>query len=184
MLFRSVGWVIDKRDMPKVPDPERVKYFRSIYGRVLHIARCTRPDLMWVCSEIGRVASSPSEAHVNVLKRVVQYLYNTRGLGLRYGGKEFRKGRDLRNRVRVQVQHDYEPIAYADASFADEPQDRRSMSGHIIFLNGAAIAYRSKRQSFAVSSTCESEIMALSSVVREIQSITRMLTDQIGRAHV
>ena len=172
-----VGWVIDKRDMPKVPDPERVKYFRSIYGRVLHIARCTRPDCMWVCSEIGRVASSPSEAHVNVLKRVVQYLYNTRGLGLRYGGKEFRKGRDLRNRVRVQVQHDYEPIAYADASFADEPQDRRSMSGHIIFLNGAAIAYRSKRQSFAVSSTCESEIMALSSVVREIQSITRMLTD-------
>ena len=51
------------------------------------------------------------------------------------------------------------------------------MSGYVILINGAAIAYRSKRQSFAVSSTCESEIMALSSVVREIQPLTRMLTD-------
>ena len=68
-------------------------------------------------------------------------------------------------------------MGYADASFADEPVDRRSMSGYVILINGAAIAYRSKRQSFAVSSTCESEIMALSSVVREIQALTRMLTD-------
>ena len=172
-----VGWVLNKRDMPKVPDPARVKYFRSIYGRVLHIARCTRPDLAWVTSELGRCMSSPSEEHVNVLKRVVQYLYNTRGLGLRYGGKAFRNDRNARNKVRVQVQQDYEPMAYTDASFADEPVDRRSMSGYVILINGAAIAYRSKRQSFAVSSTCESEIMALSSVVREIQALTRMLTD-------
>ena len=68
-------------------------------------------------------------------------------------------------------------MGYADASFADEPVGRRSMSGYVILINGAAIAYRSKKQSFAVSSTCESEIMALSSVVREIQALTRMLTD-------
>ena len=40
------------------------------------------------------------------------------------------------------------------------------MSGHIIFLNGAAIVYRSKRQSFAVSSTYESDILAVPRVVR------------------
>ena len=68
-------------------------------------------------------------------------------------------------------------MGYADASFADEPVDRRSMSGYLILINGAATTYRSKMQSFAVSSTCESEIIALSSVVREIQALTRMLTD-------
>jgi hypothetical protein len=47
----------------------------------------------------------------------------------------------------------------------------------VIYLNGAPIAYRSKRQTFAVGSSCESEIVALSSVVKEVQAITRQLTD-------
>ena len=43
-----VGWVLNKRDMHKVPDPARVKFFISIYGKVLYIARCSRPELSWV----------------------------------------------------------------------------------------------------------------------------------------
>ena len=43
------------------------------------------------------------------------------------------------------MQQDYEPMGYTDASFADEPVDRRSMSGNFIHINGAAIAYRSKK---------------------------------------
>ena len=112
-----------------------------------------------------------------MLKRVAQYLYNTRGLGLRYGGKGFCNDRNARNKVLVQVQQDYEPMGYTDASFADELVDRRSMRCYVILINGAALAYCSKRYSFVVSSTCESEIMALSSAVREIQALTRMLTD-------
>ena len=171
------GWVIDRRDMPAEPNQADVKYFRRIYGKVLHIARCTRPDIAYSCSELGRVSGSPSPEHVKMLKRVVQYLYNTRGLGLRYGGAKVRQARDQRNRIKVQIMHDFNPAAYADASFGDDPADRRSMSGYIIFLNGAPIAWRSKRQSFAVGSTCESEIMALSSIVKEVQALTRALAD-------
>ena len=171
------GWVVDRRTMPKVPNKENVAYFRRIYGKVLHIMRCTRPDIAYPVSELGRVAASPSDEHIRILKRVCQYLYNTRGLGLRFGGASVREKRNERNRIKVKVMQDFVPAAYADASWACDPADRRSMGGYVIFLNGSAVAWRAKRQSFAVGSTCESEIMALSSVVREVQAMTRALVD-------
>lgn len=171
------GWVIDRRDMPATPNKDDVAYFRSIYGKVLHIMRCTRPDVAFVVSELGRVSSSPSKAHIAMLKRVCQYLYNTRGLGLRYGGADVRRARNEKNRIQVQVMHDFEPIVYADASWADDPADRRSMGGYAIFMNGSVIAYRSKRQTFAVGSTCESEILSMSSVVKDVAQLSRALAD-------
>ena len=72
-----------------------------------------------------------------------------------------REKRNELNRIKVKVIQDFVPAAYADASEACDPADRRSMGGYVIFLNSSAMAWRAKRQSFAVGSTCESEIMAL-----------------------
>jgi hypothetical protein len=112
-----------------------------------------------------------------MLKRVCQYLKNTSNYGLRYGGEQVRRERNKRNTISVQLMHDHVPMAMADASFGCDPADRRSMTGWIILLNGAPIAYRAKRQAFAVNSTCESEILSLSSVVREVESTTRAMAD-------
>ena len=66
---------------------------------------------------------------------------------------------------------------YVNASWADDPADRRSMGGYAIFMNGSVIAYCSKRQIFAVGSTCESEILSMSSVVKEVAQLSRALAD-------
>ena len=163
--------------MHKVPNKENVAYFRRIYGKVLHIMRCARANVAYPVSELGRIAASPSDEHIRILQRVCQSLYNTRGLGLRFGGASVREKRNERNRIKVKVMQDFVPATYAGASWACDPADRRSMGGYVIFLNGSAVAWRAKRQSFVVGSTCESEIMALSSVVREVQAMTRALVD-------
>lgn len=112
-----------------------------------------------------------------MLKRVCQYLKNTNHLGIRYGGATVRRNRNTRNKISVQLMHDHVPMGMADASFGCDPADRRSMTGWVILLNGAPIAYRAKRQPFAVNSSCESEILSLSSIVREVEATTRALAD-------
>ena len=171
------GYAVDRRDMPKEVDPERVAWFRRVFGQVLFVAVSTRVDIAYCASELGRVMSNPSEEHCNMLKRVCQYLKNTSHLGLRYGGATVRRNRNTRNKISVQLMHDHVPMGMADASFGCDPADRRSMTGWVILLNGAPIAYRAKRQPFAVNSTCESEILSLSSIVREVEATTRALAD-------
>ena len=85
-----------------------------------------------------------------MLKRMCQYLKNTSHLGLRYGGAAVRRNRNARNKISVQLMHDHVPMGMADASFRCDPDDHRSMTGWVILLNGAPIAYRAKRQPFAV----------------------------------
>ena len=138
------GWMVDRRTMPKVPNKENVACSRRIYGKVLHIMRCTRADIAYPVSELGRITASPSNEHIRILKRVCQYLYNTRGLGLCFGGASVREKRNDRNRIKVKGMQDFVPAAYADASWACDPAE------YVIFLNGSAVAWRAKRQSFAV----------------------------------
>ena len=111
----------------------------------------TRLDLAYSASEMGRVMSNPSEKHCNMLKRMCQYLKNTSHLGLRYGGAAVRRNRNARNKISVQLMHDHVPMGMADVSFGCDPADRRSMTSWVILLNRAPIAYRAKRQPFAVT---------------------------------
>ena len=117
------GWVVDRRTMPKVPNKKNVAYFRRIYGKVLHIMRCTRPDIAYPVSELGRIAASPSDEHIRILQRVCQYLYNTRGLGLRFGGAAVREKRNERNRIKVKVMQDFVLRTRMRAGRATQPTD-------------------------------------------------------------
>ena len=44
---------------------------------------------------------------------------------------------------------------YVDADWAGNVDDRRSTSGYVLMLNGAAISWKSKRQPVAALSTAE-----------------------------
>ena len=58
---------------------------------------------------------------------------------------------------------------FTDASFAQNKINRRSHSGHIVFLNRAPIIWYSKRQSTVESSTFSSEFIALKFAVETTQ---------------
>ena len=51
----------------------------------------------------------------------------------------------------------------------------RSTSGYVLILNGAAVAWKSKRQTIVALSTAEAEFIAASSMIQEVIYIRRLL---------
>ena len=54
-----------------------------------------------------------------------------------------------------------------DADWAGDHNDRKSTSGYVFQLSGAAVSWRSKKQSCVALSTAEAEYVALSSATQE-----------------
>ena len=58
--------------------------YLSVVGSLLHIANCVRCDVALAVGILARHSATPGPQHVNAVKRVVMYLYNTRSLGITY----------------------------------------------------------------------------------------------------
>ena len=67
---------------------------------------------------------------------------------------------------------------FANASFTNDPDKRRSTSGYIFLLSGAPISWASSLQSLTALSTVESELVAITLCMKEalhIQDLPREL---------
>jgi hypothetical protein len=83
-------------------------------------------------------------------------------LGLTYGGPE-----DWPTEV----------VGYSDADWGADVDDRKSISGFVFMLGGAAISWSSKKQSSPATSSCEAEYMAVSHAARHAIWLRRLLSD-------
>ena len=54
-----------------------------------------------------------------------------------------------------------------DSDWANDREDRKSITGYVICLAGGAVSWRSKKQTCVTLSTVEAEYLALSDVVRD-----------------
>jgi len=70
---------LSERGVPK----DQFDYL-SVVGSLLHIANCVRPDIATAVGILARHALCPGAPHVKAAKRVVQYLWNTKSLGITY----------------------------------------------------------------------------------------------------
>ena len=64
---------------------------------------------------------------------------------------------------------------YCDSDFAGDTDTRRSVSGFVIYLCGAAISWRSKGQRSVTLSSTEAEYMSISEVATEILYVAGIL---------
>ena len=58
-------------------------------------------------------------------------------------------------------------VGYSDADWAGDLSDRKSTSGYVFQMSGAAITWRSKKQSYVTISTAEAEYTALACAAQE-----------------
>ena len=124
-----------------VPDASLVQLYQSLVGALLFAAITARPDISYAVGMLCRVMNKPTPALLIEAKRVLHYLANTKDMGLRY--------------VRGSQPRLY---GMSDSDWST----RRSTSGFVFFLAGAAIAYLSKKQPTIALSSTEAEIMAAS----------------------
>lgn len=123
--------------------------YQQLVGSLLYISNATRPDIAYAISEISRFNANHSETHWIAAKRILRYLRGTVAAKLRYErGKE--------------------PMhAFCDADWGSESESRKSRTGYVVVMAGAAIAWCSKKQQIVALSSTEAEYIALSSTVRE-----------------
>jgi hypothetical protein len=124
--------------------------FRSVIGALMYLATNTRPDIAQAVGVLARHMAKPTEEHWAAAKGVLRYLVGTKEMGLYFGGESAPK---------------FE--AYSDADWAGDLGSRRSTTGYVFKLNGAAVSWSSKLQATVAASSTEAEYQASASACRE-----------------
>jgi hypothetical protein len=139
--------------------------YRSIIGALLHIARMTRPDVLFSVSLLSKYLNQPTQKHWNAAKRILRFLLHTSKDCLLLGN------------LTPHDQQPYELKCYADATWADDLENRRSRSGGVMFFNGSLISCWSKQQSTVAMSSTDAEYQAMSLATQEILYYRQLLRE-------
>jgi hypothetical protein len=145
----------------EVLDEDNQKEFRSGVGSLLYLLKHSRPELSNSVRELSKVMDRANKAHEKALYRVIKFVEQTRQRRLVLSPTCENFTWDLK--------------AYSDSDFAGDTETRKSVSGFIIYLCGAAISWRSKGQKSVSLSSTEAEYMAISEVAMEILYIVGIL---------
>jgi hypothetical protein len=140
-----------------------LKDYRAIVGALQYLATCTLPVIADAVSKLAQFNADPQTHHLEALKKVLRYLCSHREDRLVFTGAA---------KVGVPI-----VTAYTDADFAEDPITRKSTTGWVVMLCGAAISWRSKRQSTVARSTMEAEYVAAASIVDELIAVRRFLSE-------
>ncbi|TPX42459.1 DNA-directed DNA polymerase, partial [Chytriomyces confervae] len=170
-----VNWEHDN-DSPKLT-PEKEKQYHSVVMKLSYLATQTRPDLSFTVNTLAQHQLDCREHDWKALLRALRYLKGTHDLGLYY--------RPECNPIATLHTSDkdflddfkwFYPHAHADASYAQEA-GRKSRSGHVFLMAGAAVTWYCKKQPVVALSSTEAEYYSLSEAVKEALWIRQMLRE-------
>ena len=95
---------------------------------------------------------NPGEIHYKTADRTIQYLYDTKGKTLRYGGDD---------------NEACSFICASNALFVDNMLDCKSSQGYIMLLFGGAIAWKANKQNTVTMSSTKAKLLALLQTAKE-----------------
>lgn len=130
-------------------------------GSLLYLSQGTRPDIAFAVNDVSRFNAQHSIEHWEAVIRIMRYLRGTQDKKLCYTN-------DCENN---------ELHAYSDADWASDLDKRRSCTGFVINMTGAAINWKSHRQDIVALSSTEAEYIALSSCVKDVLWIRQIINE-------
>jgi len=135
------GYIPTPNETPE--NPKRKSHYQQVIGSLLYLMLGTHPDIAFAVTKMSQFAANPSEEHLSKALYICRYLIGTADYSLTYG----------RSRDGI--------ITYADADWGSV-HTRRSNTGYIVLISGAAVFWQSKAQKTIALSSIEAEYMALS----------------------
>ncbi|PKU77504.1 putative mitochondrial protein [Dendrobium catenatum] len=139
--------------------------YRKIAGSLQYLS-ITRPDIAFTTNYICQRMHKPSVDDFQTLKRLLRYVQGTTDLGIPIDPG------DLQLR------------AFADADWAADSSDRRSITEFCTFLGNTIISWSAKKQVTVAKSSTEAEYRSISSATSEVIWLRRLLAElripQIG----
>ena len=157
---------------PTGPDFAEDWNYRSVVGMMMYLSTNTRPDIAFAVSQVARFGNNPKQSHGVAVKRIVRYLKATSDKG-----------------TIVPPITDLSLDDYVDADFlglhgreVQESMDSaRSRTGYIIKLGGFPLIWKSQLQTAIATSTMMAEYCALSSSIRTLIPIRRLILELVER---
>ena len=133
--------------------------YSQVIGSLMYLMNATRPDIAYSVSRLSRYTSNPEKDHWEALVRVLRYLKYTITYGLHYTK--------------------YPPVleGYSDANWISDNTETKSTSGYVFTLGGAAISWKSSKQTCIAHSTMDSEFIALDKAAEEAEWLRNFLED-------
>ena len=150
--------------------------YLSVVGSLLHIANCVRPDISTAVGILARHALCPGAPHVKAAKRVVQYLWNTKSLGITYSKSAIRIPKIFEGAKHPLDDGTNKLQTFVDADYAMDVS-RKSTYGYVLMLNGGPVSWGSTLGKTVATSTCEAEISAAVVACREAVHFKGMLVE-------
>ncbi|KAK3124837.1 hypothetical protein QOZ80_7BG0594330 [Eleusine coracana subsp. coracana] len=123
--------------------------YSQIIGSLMYLASATRPDISFAVSKLSWFTSCPGDDHWRALEQVMHYLVGTMDYGIHYSG--------------------YLAVleGYSDSNWISDANEMYVMSGYAFTLGGAAVLWRSCKQTILTRSTIEAELTALDTATVE-----------------
>jgi hypothetical protein len=160
------GSVLQKVD-PKdwLPDELQSKY-RSGVGKLLHMMKWTRPEILNAVRELSRFMAHASLAHLKEMYRAMKYCVGTPNRGL-FLKPTMKWDRD--------PNFEFEIRGKADSDFGKDPERHRSVSGYSTFLCGASVTTKSRMQGSVTLDVTSAEFVSGTQCAQEMLFDMRVL---------
>ena len=130
---------------------------------LLYLVKHSRPDIANAVRELSKCMTGANAAAFKELMRVIKFVLDTREYGLKLAPK-------------WEDAMLWELRIYSDSDWAGDKDNRKSITGFIVFLLGAPILWRSKAQASVALSSTEAEFSALSEAAKEIKFLGQVLS--------
>lgn len=158
------GQILEKGKVLTAEEAKNPKFpYRNLVGSIMHLQRCTRPNLANATRNLSRYLNCYDERHYKLAIRVLRYLKFTLNLGLVFNGN-----------IELRLMQ-----TYSDSSFGNAELSRKSVTGFAVMMAGAAVCYVSVCQKSISISTMQAELIACSAACRETQWL-RLLLIELG----
>jgi len=107
--------------------------------------------------------SNPGQTHIVAAKHILRYLKATSDIGLTYSKHQEKMANCL--------------FGYVDANHAADKDDRKSVGGHVLMFNGAAICWASSKIKAVALSSFESEWYSASICGCDVVAVRQLLEE-------
>lgn len=151
-------------------NPEDHYTYRKGVGKLIHLAKYSRPEISNSVRELSRFGGEPTPAHLKEMHRCLKYCVSTKNRGILLkphgqwdGSKNFL----------------FEITGRSDSTYASCKDTMHSVSGWSAEINGAAYTRKSKTQRFVTLSVTEAECVAATCCVQDMLFGKRFL-ESIG----
>ena len=163
------GEVLRSRTDTSLMSGEMQMKYRSGTGKLLHLMKWSRPDVLNSVSELSHFMIGAMAYHLKVMYHVMQYCLVMKQKGLT---------------LKPDCKWDGDPnfeftlAGKSDSTYASD-EEAKSVTGYYTTLNGAIISYKSKGQTATTLSVTESELVAAVDHVQDLLFERRVL-ESIG----